>query len=491
MLFFAPLLLLPYSISLQALSAQTSGVIQGTAPYLTFDDGATKIMSVEGLLGIKLPNGLYIPSGINSPLYPNATVDTSSVDNPIEMPNITNTFADIQTIVPVSNYPEVLLTNLVNAPYNYGRDDDGDEGINATGKLTIKWQDSSGRDITEQVKNNPNKQLNLCDAPYQLTLTVTNGNLSTQYGIPNSSDFTGNKHSYYINPKMDMPIVCYAQPNLYVDNLAWGSEYDLDGPNWVANKGFKVLDVSNPAENFPTTGADRLYFYLLLGGITPEQVIVANGTTVSAESGTGISLSLSKDETPKWEDWLGNPVSAYFGGDKGLKVLLKGPSINSTNKVFTPSLFKLYADSSHTKLLYSFKIERWYIVQPGKSAGYANAQRFCQNLGNGYRIPDINDYSNANNFGWTGGIPRRSSAWYQRRLSYQEGNRWIGGLFNEWGRTYNGTSSYFGSDWDSGDGYWTAQPSGIYDQYIVNSGDGYINITYLTQSEVRVACVVP
>jgi hypothetical protein len=187
LLFFAPLLLLPYSLSLQALSAQTSGVIQGTAPYLMFDGGATKVKSVEGLLGIKLPNSSYIPPGINSVLYPNATVDTSSVDNPIEMPNITNIFADIQTIVPVSNYPEVSLTNLVNAPYNYGRDDDGDRGINATGILTIKWQDSSGKDITEDVKANPNMELDFCNAPYQLTLSATEGYLSTEYGIPKTT----------------------------------------------------------------------------------------------------------------------------------------------------------------------------------------------------------------------------------------------------------------------------------------------------------------
>jgi hypothetical protein len=487
LLFFAPLLLLPYSISLQALSAQTSGVIQGTAPYLTFDDGATKIMSVEGLLGIKLPNSSYIPPGINSPLYPNAIIDTSSMDNPIEMPNITDTFASIQTMVPIENYPEIPLTKLVNSPYNYGRDDDGDgdNNFNATGNLTIKWQNNSGVDITNQVKNSPNTILNFCDAPYKLTITATGGILSTSYGIPNSSTFTGNSHSYYINPNKDSSITCYAQPNLFADNLGLGYTFeDFYGPDWFANKGFKVSDVSNTTTNFPTTGSNNLFFYLLLGGITPEQVIAANGNTVYATNGSGVNLLLSKEKTPKW----GN-ISAYTGGVDALKIVLQGPDRYSGNKGFSPSLFKLYSDSNHNKLLYSFKIERWYIAQPGDGGGYANARSFCQNLGYGYRVPDINDYTNSNGNDWFGGIPGRDFNNYQRRVSYRDGSgKWIGGLFNEWGYTLN--SHYSGSDWE-GVNFWTAQPYHDGRQYHVNPDGGYVGMHYPYQTYDRAACVTP
>ncbi|OCG74964.1 hypothetical protein [Gilliamella sp. Occ4-3] len=159
-LVFAPLLLLPYSLSSQALSAKTSQVIHGSAPYLSID-GVTKVASMEDLLGIRLPNISYIPQGANSALYPNAVIDQSNVDAPIEMPNITDTFADIQAIVPLVNYPRIQLSELMDSPYNYGRDDDGDDNINAIGNLTIKWQDKNGTDITGEVKANPNRRLNL------------------------------------------------------------------------------------------------------------------------------------------------------------------------------------------------------------------------------------------------------------------------------------------------------------------------------------------
>ncbi|MFQ1000261.1 hypothetical protein, partial [Gilliamella sp. BG6] len=299
--------------------------------------------------------------------------------------------------------------------------------------------------------------------------------------------FTGNKHSYYINPKMDMPIVCYAQPNLYVDNLAWGSEHDLDGPNWVVNKGFKVLEVSNPAENFPTTGSNNLRFYLLLGGISPGQVIAANGTTVSPVSGSGVSLSLSEENTPNWE-WEGGAKNIYPGGDVALKIVLKGPEINSINKRFSPSLFKLYSDSSHTKLLYSFKIERWYIAQQGEAGGYTNAQNFCHDLGNGYRLPDINDYTNANGNYWLGGISGRNINNYQRRLSYREGSHWVGGIFNEWG-WISRINFYPDSDWDS-NGFWVSRSYGN-NQYVIYCDLGYVHYGNPSYIPYRVACVTP
>ncbi|KDN10842.1 hypothetical protein GAPWKB30_0584 [Gilliamella apicola] len=506
-LVFAPLLLLPYSLSSQALSAKTSQVIQGSAPYLSID-GVTKVVSMEDLLGIRLPNISYIPQGANSALYPNAVIDQSNVDAPIEMPNITDTFADIQAIVPLVNYPRIQLSELMDSPYNYGRDDDGDDNINATGNLTIKWQDKNGTDITGEVKANPNRRLNLCDGPYKLTLTATASTLSTQYGVPNSSNFTGNEHSYYINANMNRPVACYAQPNLAYDDHAFGTTiWDMDGPNWVSLKGFKVTNNSNIAENFPTTGSDRLYFYLLLGGISPEQVIAANGTTVSAVSGSGVSLSLSKENTQHWAidtDRICRTCirdgNLYPGGEQALKIILKGPSINSSNKAFSPSLFKLYSDVNHTKLLYSFKIERWYISQPGITVryGYADAQNFCRNLGNGYRIPDINDYTNGNGAGWTEGLPGRSINNCQRKVSYKDiSGKWVGGLFNEWGFTANTMNNFYeGSDWNlsignnwaNDTGYWANSYNGSL--YGVYSADGGIFLQSTANSHFM-ACVTP
>jgi hypothetical protein len=492
---FIALLSLSLSGNTIALSAVTVKTIQGSAPYLTMDGGVTKIISEEGLLGIKLPDGRqYIAPGINAELYPDAIVDNSSGTTPIELSLETNTFASIQTLVPISSYPSIELNRLIREPYNYWFDIDGDRNPSATGNLIVQWKDANNKDITAEISSNPNKVLTACGSatPYQLTITSTYGELSTQYGVPQTTTFNEGSHTYYLTPNTNAGFACYAQPNLNYDNSSYGDESDIDGLNWVQKKGYKVTNINAVSENFPTTGSDGLYFYLLLAGISPEQAIMANGTTVTAESGSGVTLSLTSAQTPSW---TGFPDE---GGELALKILLKGPNKDSDDTRFTPSVFKLYSDSSHTHLLYSFKIERWYIGGLYIDS-YDEAEKFCQNLGGGYRIPGIEDYTNSSlslssssdGEMWTGGIPGRESPYYQRRLSYKSNNGWIGGIFNEWGEVGYG---YKNSDWFSGN-YFAHQyvmidngdGDGLKPSYFGVGSMGRISLGYVN----AVACVAP
>jgi hypothetical protein len=466
-----------YSLESQALSATTTKVIQGSEPYFTFDNGVTKEQNLLGLLGITLSNNMsYIAPNASNRLYSNAIIDVSRENNPIELPNKTDTFSSIKTIVPIESYPVLQLERVIGAPNNYWQDDDGDTYSGVNGSLMIKWQDKKGKDITSEVKAHPDSLLNICDAPYKITLSVTNGNISTQYGIPKTKFFDGSSHSYYIKPKIDKPKVCFAQPNLYKQ------AGDESATNWVRDKGFIVQPFTQPTNNFPTTGLNKLFFYLLLGGITPEQVIAVNGKNING-TGTGVKLHLSVAMTSNWD-------GRYPDGDKALKIELIGPNRLSPDKAFTPSEFKLYSDSIGGHLLYNFKIERWYIALPGE-VNYINSQKFCHELGNGYRVPDINDYTNANrtdtDFSWAGGIPGRDSNHYQRRLSYRAGSRWIGGLFNEWGFTFNG--HYPEIDLDNYN-CWASQSIGG-DQFNVDAYNGFINHNYPTNTNGRAVCVKP
>ncbi|OCG13872.1 hypothetical protein A9G24_07130 [Gilliamella sp. App6-5] len=500
-----------------ALSATTTNIIQGSAPYLSMDGGVTKAMSEEGLLGIKFPDGsVYIAPGANTDLYPDAKVDNSSFNTPITLPSEAKTFADIQTLVPLagnSHYPRIDLNNLIGEPYNYWGDADGDGNASATGSLTVAWKNADNKDITAEIKTNPNKLLTACDMPYQLTITATNGHLSTEYGVPQTSTFNDISHTYYLGVKADKPSACYAYPN---------SKYDgrfsdiMDGPNWVAFAGFKVNDADKPSDNFPTTGADNLHFFLLLSGITAEQIIAANGATVSAESGHGVTLSLSADEV-NWNDvynendrerWNARPIELR----SGLKIKLKGPTLDSKDKRFSPSVFKLYADNSHTHLLYSFKIERWYINNPPtikeneevvyNSMTHEQAIQFCQGLDSHYRLPDVNDYTNSDYAG--GGIPGMDY-YYQRRLSFKRGNRWVGGLFNEWGNMttldpldgeeaalQNGEYAVFW-DWNVGlsAGFWTATQSKPNQYFSVEPMMGSVGDFNEPWRTIQTACVSP
>ncbi|NUF48326.1 hypothetical protein [Gilliamella sp. ESL0250] len=473
-----------------ALSATTTAVIQGSAPYFTFDGGRTKVTNSQGLLGITLSDGRqYVAPGSPSGLYPNGIENSSSVEKPIVLSGGTTTFSSIKTLVPLVSdgnysYPRIALNNLASS-YGYWADDDGDKNVSATGDLTVVWQDKNGIDITSQIRNNQIQTLDPCDAPYKLEVKATGGQLSTLYGIPKITSFSEEATSYYISPRIDRPYVCYAQPNLYRRE---------GGPNWVDKKGFKVASIHNFADNFPSTGSNGLHFYLLLAGITPEQVIAANGATVFAESGEStVNLSLTAERTSGWE--LQGAVR-----EVALKILLNGPNKDSNNTKFTPSEFKLYADSGHNQLLYSFKIERWYIIKPGIAGGYNSAEVFCNSLGNGYRITGIEDYTNGNlSSYWTGGIPGLGNT-YRRQMSYKNGNKWVGGLFNEWGnvghpKTYYpsaiGWEKYSGNQYGY-DVFWTSEKTSptYYNYYDVNS-DGYIGSNFPSTATHRVVCVAP
>ncbi|OCG58024.1 hypothetical protein [Gilliamella sp. GillExp13] len=480
-----------------ALSAVTTNTIHGTAPYFTSDGGKTKITSAEALLGIKLSDGRqYVAPGTNSGLYSDAIIDESSAESPIELSLKMATFADIQTFIPISSYPSVELNSLINEPYNYWGDDDGDNNAIATGNLTVQWQDANNNDITAEIRSNPHKSLTTCDSatPYKLTITTSKGKLSTEYGVPKTSTFNESSHSYYITPNAEAGFTCYAQPNLFYDNSIFGDDsYDLDGPNWVAKKGYKIRNANTISDNFPTTGSNGLYFYLLLAGISPEQAIAVNGSTITAESGSGVTLSLISEPTPDW-GW-----SSDIGKEPALKIVLNGPNENSSDTHFTPSVFKLYSDSNHSHLLYSFKIERWYINAKEYFNEYSLAEKFCQNLGNGYRVPNVEDYTNANeqdngmdNQLWSGGVPGRKSDYYaQRRLSYKNGSNWVGGLFNEWGVTVKDQYGigYNNTDWLE-TSYFTIQTKirDHGDEHLgVGSSGGFISSGYVN----AIACVTP
>lgn len=259
-----------------ALNATTSKEIHGSAPYLTFDSGMTKINDTNSLLGISLSSGTIIK----------ANDDVSSITNPIELPQTSIRFSDIKTVVPLptagnSDYPRIDLNQLIGAPYYYFGD--AETGASATGSVTIKWEDSADNDITASVKANPTGLLSTsCTASYKITVKSTSGELSTRYGIPNTSTFDASEHIYYIKPNRNNMVPCsveYAQPNLAYDNTSWGdASVDMDGPTWFANKGYKVLSTSNSGNykgassiirnNFPSTGAHNLFFYLLWIGYT-------------------------------------------------------------------------------------------------------------------------------------------------------------------------------------------------------------------------------
>ena len=436
-----------------ALSIKSSQYIYGNSPYLSFDGGVTTANSIENLLSITLPdNNLITASG-----------DVSTKSNPIKLNDETVKFSDIITYIQLPssnrNYPNRSLNDII-INSNYWFDKDGDASPTVTGTLKLKWQDSDETDITDFVKNNINAKLIGCEAPYKLTLEATNGSLSTAYGEPRTSSFTGGSHSYFIYPKYTQEI-CYIQPSLKYEEA--DRQGVSNGPNWKSRKGFYVYDLDNPEKNFPTTGSDNLFFDLKIVG-DADEIININGQHITPISGNGMSLLLTTHN--------------------GLvRVTLKGPKAPGGGN-FSPSTFNLYKDINKTKLLYTFKIQRWYIVFPQEPGGYDKSVELCSSLAGRYRIPSDEEYTN-----------RR---YYIREISSKANGQWNGGILNEWGSLT--TENYPDSDWQlfyPGDSrnwgplYWTSTRRGNGSMNAVHIWTGKIGWRGMTEKKYRAACLMP
>ncbi len=459
------------------LSATTTNVTLGSAPYFTYDGGLTRTLSTDGLLGITLSDGTLIIPSLNA-AFPKATVNKSTPQNPIELPELGQTFADVRTNIPLDT-PElsdkdptqmIELNTFVNEPYHYWGDVDGDTDAVATGTLSLAIKDNIGRKVKRS------DSLNACYAPYTLTLDASEGVLSTLYGLPKSIEFMASNATYYIKPKTDVPYVCNIMPNLASSGLPL-----TDGPaeQWDPKRGFKTQDLAKPQHNFPTIGTYGLYFDLRIVNAKGAQIYYSKSPS---KSNVSISLVPLPNSDPSVDTLLVN---------------LLGPKEGDTaaQAKFTPTTFTFYADKAKTQVIYRFKLRQWGIVKTVPAASYNEAQPFCDNLG--YRIPSIAELTNANGNGWQGGLKGQGNN-YQRRISVTSSSRITeanplginGGLFSEWGHVNDKyyQISYFMSNY-----YWANEPliSNESTLYPLVSYDGSISYEKETYPNVGVVCISP
>ena len=369
-LFFAPLLLLSYTQDTEALTAYTSRVIEGSAPYLTFDGGRTKATNTDTFLAIELPDGRTITPSTN----------TSSSTNPIMLPSGNFTFNDIHMVIP-SGSTATSLNSLISQG-KWG-DDDGDGQVTATGNVSVSIYDKDGRTVSR------GNTLSICSAPYKVTLSSTGGSLATQYGIPNSSTFSGGTAEYYITLP-SQPVICYVKSN-----------FDRG-----TNTSFLVQ--SSYGSNFPSTGASGFGFSLEIAGVDASQLtwssVSRGGITVSVSStGSGAQVGLSGPTTNQDRESTPNPIAR--------------PSL--------PQTFELEGrdSSGNVVLKYGFVLNKWFVRRRVAEDSNGDAQgRWCRSLG--YRLSKVRDLTNA----------RR-----RQRCSRRVG----GGLSCEWGPI---SSGYFKVD---------------------------------------------
>jgi hypothetical protein len=417
-------LLLTCVANAKMLSASTSNIIEGTAPYLTFDGGITKATQTDGLLSIKLSDATVI-----SPMS-----NTSSLSKPIVLPSASDTFANVLMFLPTTRN-SISLNTLVRAPYNYWGDNDGDgqgrRGITATGRLRVRIKDKNNRTVSRV------DILDICNAPYKMELSNTNGSLKTRYGVPNQTIFGVDAVTYYFTPESSAK-VCYAKPELQESIGRYAGPAEM----WDTRKGFipQATTPSSYASNFPTTGANGLYFDLDIGGrgsltwpsitqggITATMTPDANGTTVRVTL-TGPASTKNEQNAD-----LPGPLQAGI------------PNL--------PQIFELkgYDSSGKEVVKYGFELKKWFVNRGLRTAEAANQEAWCSSIG--YRIIQVKDVTNATCDGSSscqnavGATPSSRGNNYHRRIG--------GGLFSEWARLANYSGSGF-----SNLSYWTSDVTG-------------------------------
>ena len=423
-LIFVVLLLPSFS---HALTVNTSNSIHGNEPYLTYDGGRTRAVNNDGLLGITLSDGTHYTPSTNS----------SSI-TPIALPVEGQSFADISMFVP-TNTNSVDLNSLIGPPNNYWGDDDGDSGVTATGTLSLSIVDKSGQTVSRSTVPE------ICNAPYRVMLSSTDGTLSTRYGIPNRSDFRASNVTYYVNPKA-ASVVCFVRPNLDYGTGNYAGPVSM----WDPAKGFltQETDPSRYGQNFPTTGLNGLYFDLDISGSSQPlywSPVSHGGITVTMSNSTATSV----------------------------RVTLTGPyatqsQINSSSpsRVSTPSLpqtFELVGrdNNGNPVIKYGFTLKQWFVNRGSKYDTYPNTLSWCNSIG--YRMPRVRDLTNSN-YNNLGTTPSSPSKYYMRHIG--------SGFFTEWGKMDDYSGAGFGYGW-----VWTSDPNGS-SQLVVSTHNGDVGWNY-------------
>ncbi|NUF27405.1 hypothetical protein [Gilliamella sp. ESL0254] len=485
-LFFVLLLLLSYAQCSMALTANTSKEIEGSAPYLTFDGGRTKVTDADNLLSIRLQDGRVITPSTNP----------SSAANPISLPYVESNLGHITMVVP-SSQSSISMNDLV-VQGNW-EDDDGDgqgaNGVTATGSISVSFTDKNGNTV------NRSDALDICNAPYRVRLISTGGSLTTQYGVPRSSNFGGAMVDYYINPYNTVARVCYARPNLLMGgttNIVSNDNPRYAGPAniWSPVRGFLVQSTSPSSynRNFPTTGADGLYFDLDIGGVDGSQLtwsVVTNGSIRA-------TVSWTKPRSGAFTDPHGNILQAdEWIRDKSsyvTRVTLSGPRADRTqlqsatpNPLIVPSLpqtFELVGrDSRGHEVRYGFVLKQWFVHQGANNYSQPNQSSWCRSLG--YRLSEVRDLTNATCSGFNSGSACRAAVGATPSSSNNVYQRHIGaGFFTEWGSM----GIYAGADFIPGS-YWTGDASGG-NGFNVYSDSGAVNGLSISNSSYAV-CTAP
>ncbi len=193
------------------LSLSSRQTVVGSAPYLTLDNGKTKVTDVSDLLSFSFKDDKGIIYTLKK------STNTTRPEEPFALPySSIKTFADLDFPL----FDDVLINeeNKYVVQFNdprfndYYRDDDGDEIITKTGSLSLKFYEHSFERFAESFKRSD--KLNPCAAYYTIEFQTTGYRVDTRYGIPVKNDVGSNAAIFYVRSEPSEPYGCWATPQL-------------------------------------------------------------------------------------------------------------------------------------------------------------------------------------------------------------------------------------------------------------------------------------
>jgi hypothetical protein len=415
--------------------AETTNVINGTAPYLSFDGGKTKILGVDDIFWMSYQVG-------NQTFRYTLDNNTSSQQNPILLPESIKTFADINSIIPKNHpIPEWAEDNGQQIEFNsrydrqYFFDDDGDEILSGAGMVSLKIFDEAddyGSDDLAEWGERSYKRSDLidpCRYSYRMVLLSSISSVLSKFGVPSRRSFGAtvtedewnedpwafeDRLVLHIKPAVSNPYACWAypltQPTPHSEHI---------GNEWVASdlyresgakKGYQLQNINSPSANFPTTAGDSFPFNLTVAGSFPHELSYSKQPKDSI-----INLTIRKAEEFR-----------YYGNyPNEATITLLGPKAGQPNTSFSPTTFIIYADQAQTKPIYSFTINKWFILLEDGKRTFKESREYCESIG--YRLPTVPELTNVKNveLNWHQGYPTGKEGFSKVQLG--------GGIIPEWG----------------------------------------------------------
>lgn len=354
-------------------------------------------------------------------------------------------------------------------------DGDGDITLSeaSTGSVTLDWYYENTSDteikLTTEQKNMKFSNL-IISGIYPYIKIQGNVALQTKYGdpsvqvYPDSSLLVTEIPFRIFNVSVGGEAIKFASPNMLYSSGIY-SYGDTTKFNPTTQNGFVPQD--DYLNNFPSTGANGLYFYIVTEGVNNTLETTEWTVKTSDTSSNPIRAEVTKSVAPRTTGFKS------YDATNMVLVTLKGPdaSVKDSSSATAPSAnlpvdIEIIGKTKQGVILsYMFRIDKWFINSGQITNSPIVQTEWCSNLGS-YRLATVRELSNARHNHLTDNLHNN----YNYKRAVHEG------LITEWGGMayYNVGSNTVPGFFNTTYG-WTSTVSTNGNNYYVNMNDAALN----------------